>query len=280
MNSYITYLSSDDYLVGVLTLEKQLSDLGASYPLSVLISDNISNKTIYALKKNNINLLTIDNNIEINTDIVKSNEKFGMPQWSNTFGKLHIFSLTQFKKLVYLDSDMLIKHNLDHLFDEPHLASVISGTKYPGNEAWSPTLNSGLMVIEPKKNEDNRLFEILNNLTSIKQCGDQDIIHMGYPDWPKHKELHLDEGYNLIANYESYYLAKGLLSKNKVAVIHYTGKIKPWMMNKLYFLKCQLGLIKRSIKVNKTVRGIIPSFKDQYQYFKLCQKVKRSMRED
>lgn len=39
--------------------------------------------------------------------------------WSNSLTKLHIFALTDYKRVIYFDSDGIVLNNLDHLFLAP-----------------------------------------------------------------------------------------------------------------------------------------------------------------
>ena len=55
MNTYITLLSSDDYILPLLALNKNLIDLKSKYPLFVIVSSNVNTKTIDILKEHNIN---------------------------------------------------------------------------------------------------------------------------------------------------------------------------------------------------------------------------------
>lgn len=50
MYSYVTYLGSDSYLVGVLALNAQLKKFKSKYPLTVITS-MIGEHTKYILKK-------------------------------------------------------------------------------------------------------------------------------------------------------------------------------------------------------------------------------------
>ena len=274
MYSYVTYLGSDSYLVGVLALNAQLKKFKSKYPLTVITS-MIGEHTKYILKKTKINFIEMGYNIKLSDKIKEENKNYGMPQWNNTFGKLSVFGLTQFKKIVYLDSDMLIRENIDELFKKPNLSSVISGTKYPGNESWSKTLNSGLMVLVPKYGEDKRLISILEDVENYESLGDQDIIHMGYPKWSV--KLNLGEEFNLMLHHEAYYLAKKIVKHSTVKVVHFTGKEKPWMITNSQLVYFSLRLLKNSVKVNKSLKGIIPTFDDYFTYFKICKEVKKGL---
>ncbi len=63
--------------------------------------------------------------------------------------------------------------------------------------------------------------------------GDQDVIHEYLPDWKDETHLHLDEGYNMFADYLTWYIRnKGYTINGKgkpIYVIHFIGKLKPWM---------------------------------------------------
>ena len=76
--------------------------------------------------------------------------------WYRAFGKISIFNLETFNKIVYLDSDMQVVQNIDELFDKPHMSAVRAGEDLD----W---LNSGIMVIEPNSTEFNKLLEIVYN---------------------------------------------------------------------------------------------------------------------
>lgn len=160
--------------------------------------------------------------------------------WGNTFDKIHLFGLTKFSKLVYLDSDMIVLKNIDVLFEKPHLSAVAAGQlEHPD---WT-RLNSGLMVIEPEEN----LAQKIGNLSSRavievqalggNKIGDQDVINAYYADWPDRKDLHLDEGYNIFFTDLDVYIGQhGYRTSDNfkaglkdINVIHFVGAQKPWM---------------------------------------------------
>ena len=91
------------------------------------------------------------NTVKKNTVKQDKNDKGIFSHWTNTFDKLLIFELIQFDKLVYLDSDMYIRKNIDELFERENMSAVIDRRIGPIiSEDWIK-LTSGLMVIEPKK---------------------------------------------------------------------------------------------------------------------------------
>jgi len=70
------------------------------------------------------------------------------PWFNTTFSKLHVFGLTEFDKIVYLDADLLLLSNIDALFDalplEGHTDSLEDRPFAAASEVFPPdTFNSG-----------------------------------------------------------------------------------------------------------------------------------------
>jgi lipopolysaccharide biosynthesis glycosyltransferase len=72
--------------------------------------------------------------------------------------------------------------------------------------------------------------------------GDQDIINAYMPGWFEHKDLILDDGYNLYAHYLQCYMRHHNYSfkheKGKqIYIVHYVGVEKPWMVYYIEHIK-------------------------------------------
>ncbi len=140
---YLSVLTTDSYLPGVLVVNYCLRMTGTKIPFNVCVTDQLSSLTLDTLDRNSIITLPIKTRECENLD---QDRKYCPTSWKSTFTKLEIFDLTRFDKIVYLDADMLICDNLDHLFDKPHFSAVnAGGFKF---KDWLD-LNSGLLVIEP-----------------------------------------------------------------------------------------------------------------------------------
>lgn len=232
--AYVTLLGSQNYLLGLLALYESWLKTKSSYPFYAILSSEIDKRTENYIQDIGINIIREDIEISIPENVLEANKNFSVERWSNTLLKLKVFDLTQFTKIVFLDSDMMVLRNLDHLFEFPHMTATNSGALYPGNEDWKE-LNSGLMVIVPEAGLYEKIFSMFNRVASRKvHFGDQDLINEYYSDWYSRKELYLQEVYNVFSNYLSYYLTNlGLQYKgndnSSVAVIHFIGYPKPWM---------------------------------------------------
>lgn len=235
MKAYITLLSTDSYYDGVVALSRSLQMVSSRYPLYVAISRDVSDTVCDKLISQDVNIIKLGNSV----NIPEGSAQTIMPHWSYTFDKLQIWGLTQFEKLVFLDSDMMVVRNIDHLFDREPFSAVAADCSYPGNEGWAGGLNSGLMVIVPNKDIENSLVQMAESVIKDfqmngKSVGDQDVIKAYCKKWATSHNLHLDEGYNVFADHITYYvrnLGYSLSSKgNKpIYVVHFIGKFKPWM---------------------------------------------------
>lgn len=226
MKAYITVLSTNEYLDGVLALYQSLKDVGSKYPLVVAVTGNIYPFARELLTKLKIEIIELED-FSFNEKTVKRLKAFGTPHWIHTAAKLQIFGLTQFEKLIFLDSDMLILKNIDHLFEKPHMTAVIdSPMLYDEDIDKHRHLNSGLMVIEPAA----ELEEKLKQLSIEHPLPDQELIRLLYPDWIKQPELQLPVTYNLFAVYwEKYHRAN--IPVKDTYVLHFIGKEKPFHKN-------------------------------------------------
>lgn len=232
MRSYVSLVSTADYLEGVLVLGHSLRKTRAQYPLTALVVSSVDASVDTALAANSIGIMRVDPLPNPSGDY--------FTHWNHTYSKLHIFGLTQFEKLVYLDADMVACANLDELFERPHLSAVNAGGRLPEHPNWVD-LNSGLLVVEPGREDFAAMRRAIGTLP-VKDHGDQRFLHCYHPDWPQRSELHLDQRFNLFqvhldryAALFGYRLTDGTefaraasADPTLVAVIHYIGPRKPW----------------------------------------------------
>lgn len=272
---YATILSTDSYLPGVLSLFESIRRTNTKISdFVVVVNQQIKEETINRLRENGIIVKRMPK-IEAPQRIKSKNKLF--PHWNNTFDKFNIFALTEYDKVVYVDSDIFVADNIDELFEQPNMSAVVAGKSYPFNKNWNE-LNSGLMVIEPKegmrdnlighmsdferrkrtlrkphKQESKRFFSSIS-LIKIKDrickfiqgVGDQDILE-DFFDWKEHPELHLDEQYNVFSKYADYYEKK---LRIKPKCYHFIGSKKPWSLTPKELLNKR-----KSLTGKKTLEG-------------------------
>ena len=113
MRAFVTLLSNDSYLKGVIALKRALQAVSSKYPLFCVLSISVDEYCQNLLEEQGVSC------IRLNQSSVDFPDQAGdyFSHWSYTFDKLQIWGLMQFEKIVFLDSDMLILRNIDELFD-------------------------------------------------------------------------------------------------------------------------------------------------------------------
>lgn len=271
--AYITISTGKSYLLGIMAMYLSLKQTGTKIPLYAMLPSDLvkeEEKLCVQLKENGINIIEYNNSISIPQQLIDNNENHGDRRFSHTFDKLLVFEQTQFDKIVYLDADIYILHNLDHLFQLPHMSAMIAGKSYPGNEDWVD-LTSGIMTIVPEQGLSARFEKLIPDVISAKGiCGDQDILQAYYSDWPQHPELDMGEKYGVIAYYAKYYekhlgykYTNNVADPHSVAVIHYAGEKKPWMQqwSPLSVLKQELQLMMLKMIHKRNTDAVLLEYK-------------------
>ncbi len=226
--AYVTVLSTENYLEGVLALDRALKKVYSKYPLYVLLGNHISVETEKILKKWNIPTIK-KQEIAIPEEIISKNIATQKERWNYTFEKLNVFELTEFKKIVFLDSDLFITKNIDELFEKPNMSAVIDKHYGPNITSRWMKLTSGVMVIEPGINKTELFKEIIKtNLKDRESIGDQDILQKYDLEWNDKKELHLKNKYNVFFPYIEYYINMQEQSLEDFSIIHFIYPKKPW----------------------------------------------------
>lgn len=248
--TYLTVLNSEEYLQGVLTLYHSVKK-NCNKPFVVMVSDDMPDNLTKELEDSGIDYFVHKDDGLSNAEIfnrLSSNKT--QSHWAKTFFKLQVFGLTQYEKIVYLDSDMLVVDCLDELFEKPHMAAVSDDDFVAGREEGIMGFNSGTMVIKPEDGLVAQLVEMIPRVAVIKKhFGDQDVLNLFFYNWINQPELHLPVNYNACA-----YRMSDYKNELKVKVLHYVGKNKPWMWSRQYrFIRQASYILRRRIKNYRAV---------------------------
>lgn len=249
--AYVSVLSSDDYVDGILVLHRSLERTRPRFPFHVLLTRSVGPQAREALQVAGISTIDIDD-VAVPEPIATRNRKVGKEHWNATFAKLQVFSLTRFRKLVCLDSDMLILRNIDELFEKPHMSAVIAGKMMPAQGHWSQ-LNSGLMVVVPEEGLTTRIMDLGATADQGVDMvsgglGDQDLLKLYWSDWPERPELHLPERFNTFQIYVDKYnrkLKQPATGPDGFAVIHFVDVPKPWQYDAGSLARHSIHLLKQ-----------------------------------
>jgi hypothetical protein len=109
---WTTLITNTKYLSGLLTLDHSLKAAGSKYPLVALYTDTFPPEGHAALRARNIPSKEIP---YLLPSVPKAYAQD--PRFYDCWSKLAPFSLTQYDRVVQLDSDMLVLKNMDELMD-------------------------------------------------------------------------------------------------------------------------------------------------------------------
>ncbi len=112
MNAWATLLTQPDYLVGVRTLRASIAASGSPHPLVVLVTDAIGAADRAVLTADGCLLEDV-------TPVRPSSEladNYANARFAEVWTKLEVWRLTQYRRVVFLDADMLVVRGMDELF--------------------------------------------------------------------------------------------------------------------------------------------------------------------
>ncbi|KAJ5174847.1 uncharacterized protein N7482_000724 [Penicillium canariense] len=126
---WTTLITNTEYLSGLLTLEYSLKKVGSKYPLVALYTDSFPAEGHQALDsrgilKRHVPYLLPSVSKDYTNDV----------RFYDCWSKLTPFSLTEYDRVVQLDSDMVALQNMDELMDLELDAPELAGT---GNRVFA-----------------------------------------------------------------------------------------------------------------------------------------------
>lgn len=158
---------------------------------------------------------TMNSKDEINLSLLNR------PELRVTLSKLHCWNLTQYKKCVFLDADVLVLKNCDELFDYEEFSAA-------PDVGWPDCFNSGVFVFQPSVETFKALKEFASKETSFDGA-DQGLLNSYFSDWA-HGDIkkHLPFIYNTCSTATYSYLPAFKQFRDKIKIMHFIGKNKPW----------------------------------------------------
>ncbi|KAH9832407.1 glycosyltransferase family 8 protein [Teratosphaeria destructans] len=213
---YCTLVMTDAYLPGAAVLAHSLRDAGTTKKLACLITqDSLRDTTITELRSlynHVIPIARIGNPSPANLYLMNR------PDLLYTFTKINLWKLTEFRKIVYIDSDVVALRAPDELFDtqEDFAAAADVG--------WPDIFNTGVMVLSPSMGE----YWALRRLASAGDSfdgADQGLLNQYFEHRPW-KRLSFTYNCTPSANYQ--YEPAYRYFKRDISMVHFIGRNKPW----------------------------------------------------
>ncbi|KAJ8429881.1 hypothetical protein Cgig2_014161 [Carnegiea gigantea] len=216
--AYVTVLhSSERYVCGAIMLAQSLLRSGTNRDLILLIDKSIIPSTRAALEMAGWKLRVIKRIRNPRAEKGSYNEY--------NYSKFRLWQLTDYDKLIFIDSDIVVLRNLDLLFHFPQMSAT-------GNDG--SIFNSGIMVIEPSNCTFRALMGLRKEITSYNG-GDQGFLNEVFVWWHR-----LPRRVNFLKNFWSNTSLEVSLKNHlfasdpaKLYSIHYLG-LKPWLCYRDY----------------------------------------------
>ncbi|XP_022961478.1 galactinol synthase 2-like [Cucurbita moschata] len=242
---YVTFLAGDgDYVKGVVGLAKGLRKVKSKYPLVVAVLPDVPEEHRELLRWQGCVVK------EIEPVYPPDNQtQFAMAYYVINYSKLRIWEFVEFKKMIYLDGDIQVFENIDHLFEmeDSYLYGVMDcfcektwshttqytigycqqcpdAVHWPSDFGPKPPLyfNAGMLVFEPDLRTYHDLLATLD-ATPPTPFAEQDFLNMFF----KEKYRPIPAVYNLVM--AMLWRHPENVELDKVKVVHYCAAgSKPW----------------------------------------------------
>ncbi|GAB2277342.1 glycogenin [Dionaea muscipula] len=246
--AYVTFLAGNgDYVKGVVGLAKGLRKVRAAYPLVVAVLPDVPEEHRRQLVAQGCVVR------EIEPVYPPENQtQFAMAYYVINYSKLRIWEFVEYSRMIYLDGDIQVYENIDHLFELPkgsfyavmdcfcektwsHTPQYKIGycQQCPDKVQWlddhdlgpRPPLyfNAGMFVHEPSIATYQHLLHSLH-ITPPTPFAEQDFLNMNFREIYKP----IPSVYNLVMAMLWRHPEK-ITELEKVKVVHYCAAgSKPW----------------------------------------------------
>ncbi|XP_051134384.1 galactinol synthase 2-like [Andrographis paniculata] len=246
--AYVTFLAgSGDYVKGVIGLAKGLRKVRAAYPLVVAVLPDVPAEHRRMLVEQGCTVREIQ---PIHPP--ENHTKFAMPYYVINYSKLRIWEFVEYSRMIYLDGDIQVYDNIDHLFElemgdgEEYLYAVMdcfcektwSHTpqynigycqQCPDRVPWAyskppppPYFNAGMFLFRPSLSTYHHLLHTLA-ATPPTAFAEQDFLNMYF----KNVYKPIPNAYNLVL--AMLWRHPDNVDLHEVKVVHYCAAgAKPW----------------------------------------------------
>ncbi|KAH7930410.1 hypothetical protein BV22DRAFT_1000595 [Leucogyrophana mollusca] len=221
--AFVTLLTSDSYLPGALTVAGALKDVHQAQSSDSQVKyDTVCLVTPETLDVSTIKLLRRAFDAVIGVEIINQKDDKGLnllgrPDLDTVLTKLHVFRLTQYSKIIFLDADVLPVRPLSHLFSLEHEFSAVPDV------GWPDIFNSGVMVLSPGEDKFTDLRQLLKTRGSW-DGGDQGVLN----EWRGGDWNRLSFTYNTTPTAAYTYAPAYERFGSQISAIHFIGPNKPW----------------------------------------------------
>jgi glycogenin len=143
------------------------------------------------------------------------------PDLHSAFTKINLWRQTQFRKIVYLDADVVAYRAPDELFGLPHAFSAAPDI------GWPDLFNTGVMVLTPNMGDYYAMMAMANRGISFDGA-DQGLLNMHF----KNTYNRLSFTYNVTPSAHYQYVPAYRHFQSSINLVHFIGSEKPWLQGR------------------------------------------------
>ena len=139
----------------------------------------------------------------------------------SAFTKINLWKLTQFRKIVYVDADVVAYRAVDELFaiDHPFSAAPDIG--------WPDLFNTGVMVLTPNMGDFYAMSAMAERGISFDGA-DQGLINIHF----QNNYNRISFTYNVTPSAHYQYLPAQRHFQSSINMVHFIGPDKPWFQGR------------------------------------------------
>lgn len=143
------------------------------------------------------------------------------PDLHSAFTKINLWKQTQFRKIVYIDADVVAYRAPDELFDLPHAFSAAPDI------GWPDLFNTGVMVLSPNMGDYYAMLAMAERGISFDGA-DQGLLNMHF----RNTYNRLSFTYNVTPSAHYQYIPAYKHFQSSINLIHFIGSEKPWVQGR------------------------------------------------
>ncbi|KAI8627726.1 glycosyltransferase family 8 protein [Xylariaceae sp. FL1651] len=212
---YATLLLSDNYLPGALVLAHSLRDAATTKKLAVLVTlDSVSAEAITELKSVYHYVIPVP---RIRNAQPANLQLMNRTDLHSAFTKINLWKQIQFRKIVYIDADVVAYRAPDELFaiTQPFSAAPDIG--------WPDLFNTGVMVLTPNMGDYYAMMAMAERGISFDGA-DQGLLNMYFRD----NYNRISFTYNVTPSAHYQYVPAYRHFQSSINMVHFIGPDKPW----------------------------------------------------
>ncbi|KAI5847751.1 nucleotide-diphospho-sugar transferase, partial [Morchella snyderi] len=215
---YFQLLLNDNYLPGAQVLAHSLRDGSTRKKLAVMVTlSGVKPATVTELKRLYEYVIPVEpifNETPANLDLI---DRLDL---NAAFTKINVWKQTQFRKIVFIDADVVAMRAPDELFD------VDADFAAAPDIGWPDCFNSGVMLLKPDAGTYFSLLQLAGRGVSFDGA-DQGLFNTYFRNFHR-----LSFTYNCTPSASYQYVPAFRHYGSQISLAHFIGAEKPWTIGR------------------------------------------------